>query len=376
MSATPRRACVIGAGLAGLTCALAAARRGLAVRVFDEAARRAPLAAHVDVVPNMLRDLVALGLGEACVMRGFVYRGVDIVGRTGHRVLELETPALAGARYPAALGIGHDALQEILEEAARSHGAVIERGVRVRAIRHDDDVARVELDGVEPAAADLVLLATGGVAELRAAVFPKSERARDAGQRWIYTLIPRPRELDRPLVAMGQPGFRAVMVPIRGDVAGLVLARLHDAAPDLRPDVPWITLREDLRKFAPVVRAAATHIDARSPIVVRPVRSGLLEAPWHRGPVLAVGECAHMLPPHFGQAAAQAIEDARVLDELFAERLERHLLFERFLQRRMPRAQRVQQLASTAAHWDAAPESRADFRRLFEELSSTVATPA
>jgi flavin-dependent dehydrogenase len=58
MTCRLQRVCVIGAGLAGLACALAASRRGLQVQVLDERGMPADLDAHVEVVPNMLRDLV------------------------------------------------------------------------------------------------------------------------------------------------------------------------------------------------------------------------------------------------------------------------------------------------------------------------------
>jgi 2-polyprenyl-6-methoxyphenol hydroxylase-like FAD-dependent oxidoreductase len=82
MSRRVQRVCVIGAGLAGLACAVAAAGRGLHVQVFDDADQQTTWRGHVEVVPNMLRDLVALGVGDACVRAGFPFHGVDVL-RTG-----------------------------------------------------------------------------------------------------------------------------------------------------------------------------------------------------------------------------------------------------------------------------------------------------
>ncbi|MBL8303508.1 MAG: NAD(P)-binding protein, partial [Ideonella sp.] len=58
---------IVGAGLGGLAAALAAVRAGAQVDVFEALAEPPALPVPIDVVPNLLRDLATLGLGEACV---------------------------------------------------------------------------------------------------------------------------------------------------------------------------------------------------------------------------------------------------------------------------------------------------------------------
>ena len=82
------------------------------------------------------------------------------------------------------------------------------------------------------------------------------------------------------------------------------------------------------------------------------------------------------VPPHFGQAAAQAIEDARVLGDLLADASDRASLFEDFQHRRLRRVQRVHELTLSAARVDLEPESGADLSLLMSQLSQTVAQPA
>ena len=92
--------------------------------------------------------------------------------------------------------------------------------------------------------------------------------------------------------------------------------------------------------------------------------------------MLAVGDCAHALPPHFGQAAAQAVEDARVLGELLESTASRTELFEAFERRRVERVRRVHEITTTAARWDLQPDSAADLNLLMQRLAQTVAQPA
>ncbi|MCW5667547.1 MAG: FAD-dependent monooxygenase [Piscinibacter sp.] len=367
------RVCVIGAGLAGLCCALAAASRGLRVQLLDQAAEPRALAAHIEVVPNMLRDLVALGVGDDCVRAGFPYRGIDVIDRHGRHLHELPTERLAGPRFPAALGIRHDELHRLLERAALARGVDLRRAARVQAVHDHAGEARVVVERGEPVEADLVVLAAGAGSALPQALFPHALPASELPQSWWYALLPRPVDLDRPLIAHGDAGRRAVLVPVRHDQAGLALTE-----PSVAPagSTPAEHLRRALATFAPRLRALAPRLDETTPITRRPARAALLEVPWHRGAVLAVGDCAHALPPHFGQAAAQAVEDARVLADLLDADTGREPLFEAFERRRAERVRRVHEITTTAARWDLQPDSGADLSLLMAKLAQTVAQPA
>src|SRR5690606_23489060 len=59
-----RQVIVAGAGIAGLTAALAFAQRGFSVRVFEQAPRFEPLGAGLQLSPNATRLLDRLGVLE------------------------------------------------------------------------------------------------------------------------------------------------------------------------------------------------------------------------------------------------------------------------------------------------------------------------
>lgn len=181
MTTTQRlqRVCVVGAGLSGLACALAAARRRRQVTLLEAApSPAAALPGAVDVPPTMLRDLVALGLGDDCVRVGFPYRGVDVLGRNAQPLQRRCTEPLAGARYPAALGMRRTDLLALLERAAVAAGVQLRRGQRVPALE-DSDI----LTAKGSARADLLLLAVGADSALRRQVFPVAAPVQPLGQR-------------------------------------------------------------------------------------------------------------------------------------------------------------------------------------------------
>ena len=59
------RIAIAGAGIAGLTTALALLQQGFKVDVFEQAAQLGELGAGLQISPNGSRVLLALGLGEA-----------------------------------------------------------------------------------------------------------------------------------------------------------------------------------------------------------------------------------------------------------------------------------------------------------------------
>ena len=60
-----RRIAIVGAGMAGLTAALAFAKTGAEVTVFEQAPEIKEVGAGIQITPNGARVLEALGCGDA-----------------------------------------------------------------------------------------------------------------------------------------------------------------------------------------------------------------------------------------------------------------------------------------------------------------------
>src|SRR5215469_1424528 len=69
---------IVGGGIGGLAAALALARRGIDVDVYEQAPELRELGAGVQISSNGTRVLHALGLGEAMERLGVVVSGKEI----------------------------------------------------------------------------------------------------------------------------------------------------------------------------------------------------------------------------------------------------------------------------------------------------------
>ncbi len=355
---------IVGAGLAGLAAAVAATGAGARVDVFEAEACLAAPPAALDVVPGLLRDLVALGLGEACVRCGFAYHEIAVVDPAGRPIFGIATPALAGTRWPAALGMSYSGLLQVLHDAAVAQGARIYWGLPVRHIDTEAGGCRLHLGDGGQRHAELTLVAGARGLDGLATSPPREETS--LPQRWDHVLLPRPRWLDRSTWVLGPGQHKALLVPTGVAQAGIALLC------DVRTEPSVAAMRAQLAAQGPWLAAVAARLDAGARVVSRPVRSALLEGPWHEGGVLRIGSSAHLLPPHFGQAAAQAVEDAAVLHDLLRQGLTRESLLTQFMQRRGARAERVHAVTTQAAQWDLHPEPSTDLIALARRLAPIV----
>ena len=364
-----RRVVVVGAGISGLACALACARAGAKVDVLEARASALRSPAHIDLVPNLLRELARLGVAQACVQRGFAYAGVAVLDEHGAEAFRLPTPNLAGQHLPPAAGIAHDALVDVLSDAARQAGVVLHHGMPVRTV----DARHGQVTAGEGCVfeADLVLLATGAEAPVVATVFGATQPA-GIQHTWWHTLLPRPAWLDRSTWMAGSVGRRLFLVPVGMKHAGLAV--VTDAAPHGPADAG--ALRRLLNRWGALPRRIAAALDPAAPTTLRRVVSSLREAPWCRGAVLCVGAAAHAMAPPFGQSAAQALEDATVLGELLGQAPAREQLLQQFGRRRTPRVHELHALVEQGARWLARPEPGTDLMDLGRRIDSIVARPA
>src|SRR5215208_8154400 len=91
---------IVGAGIGGLTAALALIRRGIEVEVHEQAPELKELGAGVQISSNGTRVLYALGLGEAVERVGVIVAGKEIrLWSTGQTWKLFDLGAISVERY-------------------------------------------------------------------------------------------------------------------------------------------------------------------------------------------------------------------------------------------------------------------------------------
>jgi 2-polyprenyl-6-methoxyphenol hydroxylase-like FAD-dependent oxidoreductase len=126
---------------------------------------------------------------------------------------------------------------------------------------------------------------------------------------------------------------------------------------------PWDDIRESLVEGAVVNYTWFTQ--------------HLIDGPWNRGRVVLIGDAAHSCPPTIAQGAAMGLEDALVLAELLlaADRLGDDL-WQRFTERRLPRARAVVEASVQLAEWQLQHNRDGDVPGLMRRVAELVSVPA
>lgn len=346
MALTGRKIIVAGGGIGGLAAALALRRHGAEVRVLEQAGEINEVGAGIQVSPNGLRVIEALGLGEALRARSCRGRAVVLRDhREGEAVLRLDLGRLPGGQEYYFV---HRAdLVDLLACAARAAGVEIRLLQKVRDITPGDRPA-LELCNGDRVGGDLVVGADGLHSVIRAAlngVLAPSFTGQVAWRAVVPNIFGHPPEVH---VHMG-PGRHLVSYPLRdGSRVNLVAAEerkgwveeswSHEDAPE--------NLRAAFAGFGGAVPAMLGAVD-------RVGLWGLFRHPvarhWHAPGVAILGDAAHPTLPFLAQGANMALEDAWVLAECLDTHATTEAAFAAYQARRRPRAARVIDAASRNA---------------------------
>ena len=93
---------IIGAGIGGLTLAHALLQRGKTVRVLEAASALEKIGAGIQISPNAVKVLRALGLENAVTKAAFQPRAIEArMGRSGRPVFDIPLAADAQKRWGA-----------------------------------------------------------------------------------------------------------------------------------------------------------------------------------------------------------------------------------------------------------------------------------
>lgn len=321
--ALSRTIVIAGAGIGGLTAALALAARGFRIVVLEKTERLEEVGAGLQLSPNASRVLVELGLTERLKLRAVTPEAVSIMSaRAGGELLRMPLGEAASARAGAPYWVVHRAdLQSALAGAVAEHpdidlklGATFEdvaphaKGLTV--VHRSGTIRRSDL-------ASALIGADGIWSTVRQHLFPEVQPRFSGLIAWRGTLdatqLPKDYTARRVQLWMG-PNAHLVAYPIAGGRQINVVAVL----PGTWNRPGWSTPGDAVEvmdafaapRWPPPARMMLAAVDSWRKWALFGLPDG---CPWSEGPVALLGDAVHAMLPFAAQGAGMAIEDAAVL---------------------------------------------------------------
>lgn len=313
-----KSATIVGAGIAGLTAALALARKGIAAHILEQAPALDEVGAGLQLSPNASRILADLGLLDSLGARWCEPDHILLAsGSSLSPLASVPAGAAARRRWGAPYGVlPRAALQAVLLDAVgRQPLCTLTTGRRIETAEE----ARAA------APADVLIAADGVWSRLRQAV-PGALPARYSGTVAWRFLVPyrmAPPFLNpRTVTAFLGPRAHLVAYPL-AEMQAFNIVAIHDLAQ--APPQGWSRTADAATQKNLTTAFAGWHADIRRLLQAahNPLMWPLFATPdgaWTDGRnTVLIGDAAHAMTPFAAQGAAMAIEDAAFLANRLAE---------------------------------------------------------
>ncbi|UNI21208.1 hypothetical protein JDV02_007218 [Purpureocillium takamizusanense] len=336
-SSSDKSVAIVGAGLAGLTLALALHQQNVPAVVYESRAAPLNIGGAVMLSPNALRILDDLGLYDLIKPKGYHFDLLEYRDLDGRLVDTYEFGGNAKYGYPGLRIYRHVLIDALVAALARA-------GVSVRYGRKFSHVVRDTPQGVAFAFVDgtteetsLLVGADGIHSTVRGHLYPGLQTT-FIGMAGITAAVPTaqlelPPGYHLPVTIMSREKGAFVIAPQEPDGSEVLIGKQMRVAAgtDGRPgwDRDFVNDKESAvaflqggnDAFPAFVKNAVSKIDARKvnkwPFFVVP----RLER-WtsETRKVIIVGDAAHAIPPSAGQGINQAFEDVYMLALLLGQR--------------------------------------------------------
>ena len=331
--ASARHVIVAGAGIAGLTAALALARAGLRTTVLEQAAKLEETGAGIQLSPNATRVLIALGLRERLAPFVMAPQAIRVMaGGSGREIVRIPLGADAERRYGAPYWTIHRGdLQAALAAAAQDAQDVeLKLGARVEDFATHGNGVTVQAHSGGARAGRARRRADRRRRRMvdaeRAHPGPQRRRASATappGARWCRPTPCRKNSASRWCICGS--GTTPISCIIRSKAAASSTSSASCTTNGTRPAgrPPAIA-----RKSCATSRALSWAEKARALIAIPEqwLKWALYDRKRRfaaaRGPVTLIGDAAHPMLPFLAQGAGMAIEDAAVLADMLGKYLD------------------------------------------------------
>lgn len=310
-----KKGIIIGAGIGGLTTAIALAKKGIQVKIYERASEIKEVGAGVWIAPNGMKIFDKLGIAQEIATAGKKLKRISVVDLNYKPISLIDGDEIEAKHQFATIAIHRATLQKILASKVNEEHICLNK--EFKGYEQNENSVSVFFEDGSSEVADFLICADGLKSKARNQLLGP-QNLRDSGQTcWRFATafdLPSNEEDNMYEVWANSKGLLVGYSKIDEKRVYVYITNAKTRANSEKANNAKKHLLEMCKPFSKTVNDLIESVEENEIIQTdlfdfKPIQK------WTDGRVSLIGDAAHATTPNLGQGACQAIEDAWVLAE-------------------------------------------------------------
>lgn len=304
---------IIGAGIGGLTTAIALNQKGFEVKVYEAAPEIKPLGAGIVMATNAMLVFQRLGIEQKIKNAGYLIKEGFICDQRWKPIQQMNVDYISQKYGVGSYAFHRADLHKVLIEELPS--GTVELSHRLISLEQADNKIHLKFENHSEHVYDFVIGADGIKSIVRESLFGKSTYRYSGQTCWRSVVeMPVPAKFKNATYELwgSKAGQRFGIVAVGENKIYFFATEKSDEGGSDKIEALQENLLTKFGEFGSDVKAILEKAD-----LSKIIRTDIYDlAPierWYQDRVVLLGDAAHATTPNLGQGGCQAVEDAFVL---------------------------------------------------------------